>query len=163
MRTDFSLEVMAAASGGGFCTTETLVDIADLIPAKALGAIRARVGAVCEQVDARRREQEDVDRGAYEGDLPPFVPSRAGFVYLMRSGGLHKIGVTASKVESRRRQIQQASGRPVEIVASWMMSDARASERAWHEYFSHARREGEWFELSADDVRAMLSGMGGNP
>jgi hypothetical protein len=76
-----------------------------------------------------------------------------GFVYLMKSGRHYKIGHTVS-VGSRERQLAiKIPVRPKTIHAI-KTDDPVGVEAYWHGRFSSKRGEGEWFELSIDDVQA---------
>lgn len=75
-----------------------------------------------------------------------------GFVYLLRSGKYYKIGQTNSV---GRRQYELAIQLPedVKLVHSIETDDPEGIERYWHQRFTSKRARGEWFSLSADDVK----------
>lgn len=86
-------------------------------------------------------------------DSPESRRIAAGFVYLMKSGRHFKIGHTKS-VGSRERQLAIKIPVPPQTIHSIETDDPAGVEAYWHKRFDAKRGEGEWFELSADDVRA---------
>jgi hypothetical protein len=76
-----------------------------------------------------------------------------GFVYLMKSGRHYKIGRTVS-VGSRERQLAVKIPVPPTTVNSIETDDPCGVEAYWHKRFAEKRGEGEWFDLSADDIKA---------
>ncbi len=78
---------------------------------------------------------------------------KTGFVYLMKSGRHHKIGHTVS-VGSRERQLAiKIPIRPTTIHTS-ETDDPSGVEAYWHRRFAEKRGQGEWFDLSPDDIKA---------
>jgi hypothetical protein len=82
--------------------------------------------------------------------------SETGFVYLalMKVGRekRYKIG-KANLVEQRTRQVAVNLPEDLELIHAISTDDAYGIEAYWHKRFSEKRRGGEWFELTADDVR----------
>ncbi|HEY1815950.1 MAG TPA: GIY-YIG nuclease family protein [Kofleriaceae bacterium] len=80
-----------------------------------------------------------------------------GHVYLMlsrlRSGKRYKIGHTES-VPRRHRQVALELPEKPDVVHVIATDDPSGIEAYWHNRFAAKRTNGEWFALTADDVRA---------
>jgi len=76
-----------------------------------------------------------------------------GYVYLLRVGRNYKIG-RASSFERRERELAIQLPERAERVHVIRTDDPVGIERYWHQRFAAQRRNGEWFALSANDVRA---------
>lgn len=76
-----------------------------------------------------------------------------GFVYLLKSGRFYKIGMTIS-VGMRERQLQIQLPEQARTVHTIKTDDPSGIEAYWHRRFEAKRKNGEWFELSAQDVAA---------
>lgn len=72
----------------------------------------------------------------------------SSLLYLMRNdAGYYKIGISKN-VKNRRRQIENASGLGVSIIAVWQPKDgAVQSEKMLHRNFEAIRKYGEWFQF----------------
>lgn len=105
------------------------------------------VAAICQSVIA-----EDGRKEAPRETEPNSEP-QLGFVYLARMGKYYKIGHTGSL---GRRQYELALQLPekLTLVHSISTDDPAGIETYWHKRFEQKRTNGEWFELSAQDVRA---------
>ena len=79
--------------------------------------------------------------------------SNDGFVYLIKAGRFHKIGKTNS-VGMRERQLQIQLPEQARTVHAIKTDDPAGIEAYWHRRFDSKRKNGEWFELSAQDVSA---------
>jgi hypothetical protein len=71
----------------------------------------------------------------------------------MKSGRHYKIGRTIS-VGSRERQLAIKIPVPPKTIHSIETDDPIGVEAYWHNRFSATRGEGEWFNLSPEDVKA---------
>lgn len=76
-----------------------------------------------------------------------------GHVYLIKSGRFYKIGRTKS-VSRRERELAIQLPEPAETIHTIATDDAPGIEAYWHQRFASRRKNGEWFELSAIDVKA---------
>jgi hypothetical protein len=91
--------------------------------------------------DLHPRDNEDAE------ELPD------GFVYLIKSGRHFKIG-KANSIDQRHRQLRIQLPQPAEIVHRIKTDDPYGIEAYWHRRYAEKRLNGEWFALSADDVKA---------
>lgn len=76
-----------------------------------------------------------------------------GFVYLLRSGKHYKLGRTNAAGRRLRELAIQLPEKPdtVHVIET---DDPEGIEKYWHQRFAEKRQGGEWFALSAEDVRA---------
>jgi hypothetical protein len=80
--------------------------------------------------------------------------SAAGYVYLVKSGKLYKIGFSENHWRRKSELHKQTSEGITEIHTIAAIDDAPGIEKYWHERFKEKRQHGEWFDLSAEDVSA---------
>lgn len=81
------------------------------------------------------------------------APLCDGFVYLIKSGRHYKIG-KANSVNRRYRELQIQLPQPAQLVHKIKTDDPYGIEAYWHRRFANKRLNGEWFALSADDIKA---------
>jgi hypothetical protein len=78
-----------------------------------------------------------------------------GYVYLIRHGtrSEYKIGRTNKPIR-REGELRLELPEKVQPVHYIETDDPAGIENYWHSRFANKRKEGEWFSLSAEDVRA---------
>ncbi|MBI3812548.1 MAG: GIY-YIG nuclease family protein [Nitrospirae bacterium] len=84
-------------------------------------------------------------------ELAPAEPT--GFVYLMKSGRYYKIGRSAA-VGRREYELGIQLPEKVVTVHTIKTDDPTGIEVYWHKRFQDRRKNGEWFELTTEDVKA---------
>jgi len=79
----------------------------------------------------------------------------AGYVYLVRHGSRreYKIGRTNNPIRSEG-QLRTELPEVLSPVHQIKTDDPAGIERYWHARFADKRKNGEWFDLTAEDVRA---------
>lgn len=80
-----------------------------------------------------------------------------GWVYLVKSGDVYKIGMSNGDVKKRIETLQTGSPTPIETVCLLQTNDASGLEAELHEKFKDKRTRGEWFSLTSDDIDYILS------
>lgn len=103
------------------------------------------IAVICESVIDKTPEKEITPNVRSEPDV--------GYVYLLKSGRHYKIGKT-NAVGRRERELAIQLPEKVSTVHSIKTDDPSGIEAYWHKRFASKRKSGEWFDLSADDVRA---------
>lgn len=121
---------------------------------------KARVATRLLEYCVARSDLEDVSeicapfaRPEPSGEAAVSGPAATGFVYLIKAGRFYKIGRTNSMGRRERELAIQLPERP-RLVHSIKTDDPHGIERYWHDRFADRRKNGEWFELSRDDVAA---------
>jgi hypothetical protein len=95
----------------------------------------------------------DLDEGEGGGEEGQSLGIDYGFVYLIKSGRHYKIG-KANSVEARHRQLKIQLPQAAELLHRIKTDDPYGIEAYWHRRFDSKRLNGEWFALSAEDVKA---------
>jgi len=103
------------------------------------------VAALCEPMAELPGESP---AGPEEGPKEDF-----GCVYLMKSGRFYKIGRT-NALGRRERELAIQLPEKAKVVHSIKTDDPAGIEAYWHKRFQERRKNGEWFELNAQDVSA---------
>ncbi len=78
---------------------------------------------------------------------------KIGEVYLFKSGRYYKIGKTYDSVR-RGKEISIELPEKLNLIHSVKTDDPSGVEAYWHKRFEPKRMKGEWFNLSAVDVKA---------
>jgi len=89
----------------------------------------------------------------YQGESSERKNAQLGYVYLMKSGRPYKIGRT-NAVGRREYELAIQLPEAIKTVHSISTDDPVGIEEYWHRRFSDRRKNGEWFDLSADDIAA---------
>ncbi|MCT8861643.1 GIY-YIG nuclease family protein [Shewanella xiamenensis] len=85
-------------------------------------------------------------------EFPNDTAKGEGYVYLLKFGDDYKIG-NSKNVGRRFSEIKTQMPTDGEIVHSIKTGDPEGIESYWHKYFEQKRTKGEWFRLTASDVR----------
>lgn len=118
----------------------------------------AKVVAYCEEAPGWKDVADILRRSKSE----PVNPSESvvatateaiGYVYLLKANRYFKIG-RSSSFERRSRQLAIQLPERAETVHVIRTDDPVGIELYWHRRFEAKRKNGEWFELSAEDVKA---------
>lgn len=100
---------------------------------------------MCESVHATSKRKDEDD--SEETDV------QFGYVYLMKSGRYYKIG-RANVPEKRNYELGTKLPEEIKTLHTIKTDDASGIEAYWHKRFDEKRVRGEWFDLSAGDVKA---------
>jgi hypothetical protein len=104
------------------------------------------VVALCDGYAPKKKRKSEVDN---EGAFPE---EEIGFVYLLKSGRFYKIG-RSNSVGRREYELGIQLPEAVTTVHAIRTDDPVGIEAYWHNRFVSRRKNGEWFELDAADVR----------
>ena len=94
------------------------------------------------------------ENGAHESKLGWGKLKPSGYVYLVKSGKLYKIGFSENHWRRKSELHKQTSEGITEIHTIAAIDDALGIEKYWHEQFKGKRQHGEWFALSTEDISA---------
>jgi len=78
-----------------------------------------------------------------------------GYTYLISNGQSYKIGITTTIVAKRIAELQTGSARKLEISGYSYNKNALAMEKLLHKRYASKRLEGEWFNLTGDDIASI--------
>jgi hypothetical protein len=74
-----------------------------------------------------------------------------GYVYLMKAGRFYKIGRT-NVLGRRERELVIQLPEAAKGIHSIKTDDPTGIEEYWHRRFHNRRKNGEWFELTSQDL-----------
>jgi hypothetical protein len=98
--------------------------------------------------------ESEKSRSVVSGRVP--TVSKSGYVYLIKaSTGAYKIGM--SKDPNSRIATFKTLPFDVELLALIQTDNMHELEKELHERFADKRRQGEWFNLSSEDVEYIKS------
>ena len=103
----------------------------------------------------------EIKRTAEENDGKPLGTERfkkeTGIKESDWRGKYHKIG-RSSCAEKRAFELRILLPEKLELIHKVKTDDPVGIERYWHERFKDKHKNGEWFDLSADEVKALKEG-----
>jgi hypothetical protein len=109
----------------------------------------------------------ELRQGRFVSDSPvepaptPVLRSSAlgkpGFIYVLKAGPFYKIGLTKDP-DVRRKALAVALPYKDQVIFTIPVPDMFGHERYLHELFAHKRANGEWFELTDDDLDVIRTG-----
>lgn len=76
-----------------------------------------------------------------------------GYAYLLKAGRFYKIGRT-NALGRRERELVIQLPEAAKVVHSIKTDDPTGIEEYWHRRFHDRRKNGEWFELTTEDLAA---------
>jgi hypothetical protein len=99
-------------------------------------------------VAAKTADAEDT-----EGVPEETAAGKLGYVYLMKAGRFYKIGRT-NALGRRERELVIQLPEAAKVIHSIKTDDPGGIEEYWHRRFQDRRKNGEWFELTYQDLAA---------
>jgi hypothetical protein len=105
------------------------------------------VAGLWRQVAVKELQQDDDEAGS--------TPGTVGYVYLLKHGSRreYKIGRTNNLLR-REGEVRIELPEKLTPIHYIETDDPAGIETYWHTRFAGKRKEGEWFALTAEDVRA---------
>jgi len=97
-------------------------------------------------------DQEATEEIEVPVDASP-TEERIGYVYLLKTSHYFKIG-RSSEFERRSRELAIQLPEKAKTIHVIKTDDPVGIEIYWHRRFESKRKNGEWFELTAQDVKA---------
>lgn len=78
-----------------------------------------------------------------------------GCIYVVRAHGQYKIGRTSGPVWKRLTALQTGSPGKITLVCEMPAPEPQKVERRLHERFASQHTRGEWYALTAKDVKTL--------
>ncbi len=104
---------------------------------------------------AIEREQKPRATRPEPGEPTPPKP-KPGFVYVMRCNEFYKIGISKNPTK-RLEQISPLMPYKIELIHTIATENMKELESFLHEQLAHCRVNGEWFDLSVNELCALLN------
>lgn len=106
-------------------------------------------------IDICLKLQSSLSKAEPQDDASEESVPQIGYVYLIQHGNRreYKIGKTYNPIR-REGEIRLELPERVKPIHTIETDDPSGIEQYWHNRFAGKRKEGEWFELNAGDVRA---------
>jgi hypothetical protein len=118
-----------------------------------IASLRTYCASHPELADVINLLPESAESAQEEEPRPRKRKVAVGYVYLMKSGRHFKIG-RSNSVGRREWELGIKIPIPPSTLHSIETDDPVGVEAYWHRRFSDKRGEGEWFNLTADDIAA---------
>lgn len=100
-------------------------------------------------IEALNHPKPDIER------KKEVTASKAQFVYLIKGGDYHKIGI-AKDTRKRVSGIKTSCPFPVEVLRFWESRSAQRVEKLLHRRFKSYQANGEWFRLPTDVIQELM-------
>lgn len=81
----------------------------------------------------------------------PLKPKYAGYIYLVKSAGLCKVG-RAKRLKSRLKTYKTENPFGVEVLSQVFVEDSIKVEKYFLDKFKDKQVRGEWFKLDKEDI-----------
>lgn len=79
-------------------------------------------------------------------------------IYLLQAEGtdLYKIGITGKPIEYRIKELQTGNGNKLVLISEFKTEFDYLFERTLHRHFELQKTEGEWFNLTLEQVKSFI-------
>jgi Meiotically up-regulated gene 113 len=104
----------------------------------------------------RENEQERIKNEQTRETTVVLRPNRPGHVYLVQADRYFKIG-RSKQPNVRFKQIGLQLPFPFEVLHVIPVNDMHIAEKQLHAKYAHQHLNGEWFDLSQDEVAEIMS------
>jgi len=99
-----------------------------------------------------KSDYEQMKKKALSNDKEGKKWKKSGYVYLLKSGGLYKIG-RAENFKQRLGFYKTENPFNVEVIAQFYVEDSIKTERLLLDTFKNKKVKGEWFNLNDKDIQ----------
>ena len=82
----------------------------------------------------------------------PKIPDRIGFVYIVETGGYHKIGRT-NNIDARIATYIAENPLEIKVIAKYKVKDNIVAESKLLKAFEGKKYRNEWFKLEENDLK----------